>query len=218
MIVQMLIKGNGSILMHNPASMRGGEEGLQRSGKKIPPPLDEARAGLYALPSGQLYIKSDAFREAGLEASKQIRDPTRKARATMTNRFAASVFLSVEHCPLYRADGNHAPIMDKPEPSGLGDTSGEWTIDRRRVVIQKNGILRARPQITNWSCPLEFEIDEETIDENLVLAIMQQSGKTPGVLDYRVGRKGLFGRYTAEFLNGHAFGTATTTSKKGRKK
>jgi hypothetical protein len=213
-IVKMLITGKSPVLMHNPASMRGGDE-LQRGGKRIPAPLDEARAGLYALPGGQLYIKSDSFREAGLEAAKSIRDPTRKGRATMQIRFAASVFLCTEFCPLYRADDNHAPIMNKPEPVDIEDKEAEWEIDRRRAVVQKQGIVRSRPLVRNWCCPLEFEMDDETIDGNLVLAVMQQSGKTPGVLDYRVGKKGPFGRYTVEFLNGQL--DEATSKKRVRK-
>jgi hypothetical protein len=212
--VQMTITGVSAILMHNPESMRGGGEELQRGGKKIPPPIDEARASLYIAPNGQLKINSECFREAGLIATTDIRDPTRKGRSTMTKRFAASVFLSTEYCLLYRADGNHAPIMSKPEPKNLEDTSGEWTIYRRRVVVQKQGILRSRAKIENWCCPLEFEYDPETIDENLILAVIQQSGKFPGVLDYRVGKKGPFGRYTAEFSDGVDF----AATKKGKRK
>ena len=216
-LVQMVITGISGILMHNPAAMRGGDEVLQRGGKKVPPPLDEARAGLYVTPNGQLYIKPDAFRESGLIASSDIRDPTRKGRATMTKRFGASVFLSNEHCPLYRADGNHSPIMSKPEPKDMHDRSAEWIIDRRRVVVQNQGILRARPLIENWSCPLEYEYDEDTIDENLILAVTQQSGKFPGVLDYRVGMKGPFGRFTAKFADGEDFSKQTKSAKKGKK-
>src|SRR6516225_8652833 len=185
-VVKMLITGVSGILMHNPVAMKRGGEELQRGGKKIPPPLDEARASLYALPSGQLYIKTDCFREAALIASSDIRDPTRKGRTTMTRRFAASVFLSSEHCPLYRPGGT--PITNADE---------DWEIDTRRAVVQRNGILRSRPKITDWSCIVEFEYDD-TIEPNLILATMMQAGKYPGVLDYRVGKKGPFGRFTAE--------------------
>jgi hypothetical protein len=188
-VVKLEITGVGSLLMHNPASMRKPEQDkLQRGGKKIPEPYDEAKAGLYALPNHQLYLKSDMFREAGLIAAADARDPSRKGRATMTKRFAASVFLCSEHCPLFRANGKaNVPITDSDE---------DWEIDMRRVVIQKNGILRSRPKITDWRCVLEFEYDEEMIDPGVILQIMQGSGKTPGVGDYRIGKKGPFGRYT----------------------
>ena len=197
-IVKLTITGVGSLLMHNPASMRAASSSeLQRGGKKIPEPYDEAKAGLYVLPNKerQLYLKSDMFREAALIAASDVRDPSRKGRATMTRRFAASVFLVSEHCPLVRSNGaGDAPITNKDE---------DWAIDTRRVVIQKNGILRSRPKITDWCCPLEFEYDEESIDPGIILQIVQASGKTPGVGDYRIGKKGPFGRYTAALANGH---------------
>lgn len=189
------ITGNGSLLMHNPASMRnaaGGE--LQRGGKKIPLPYDEARAGLYVLPNHQLFLKSDMFREAALIAARDIRDPSRKGRATMTNRFAASVFLCSEHCPLFKANGSgEGPLTDADD---------DWVIDTRRVVVQKNGILRSRPKITDWKCELPFEYDDEVISPDIILQVLQASGKTPGVGDYRIGKKGPYGRYTVALANG----------------
>jgi hypothetical protein len=183
-IVKMRIEGNGSILMHNPSAMRSQAGGLKRGGKQIPEPIDEATAALYVLPTGQLFIKSDAFREAGLIAAGEVRDSSRKGRATMTRRFAASVFLSKEQLPVERKNGK--PVTSNPK---------DWEIDLRRVVVQKNGILRARPKITDWACELEFEYDDETIDPAIICEIMQMAGKFPGVLDYRVGKKGPFGRF-----------------------
>ena len=204
--IKMKVTGVGSILMHNPVSMRGGgDTGVpQRGGKKIPTPYEEAKAGLYVLPNDQLYIKSDAFREAAIIASSDIRDPSRKGRTTMTRRFAASVFLSTEHCPLHRPDGK--PV------TGADD---DWEIDTRRAVVQRNGILRSRPKISDWACMVEFEYDEETMTPELIVAIMQQAGKFPGVLDYRVGKKGPFGRFKAELANGSDFQVQPT--RKGRK-
>lgn len=192
-VVRFAVSGNGAMLMHNPAAMRGVSGGIERGGKKIPLPHDEARAGLYVLPSGQLFIKSDCFREAALIAAGDVKDPSRKGRATMTKRFAASVFLSTESCALYRASNPRKPITENDK---------DWEIDTRRVVVQRNGILRSRPKISDWGCVLEFEYDEQIMEPNLILAILQNAGKYPGVGDYRVGKKGPFGRFTVEHLNG----------------
>ncbi len=191
-IITMRVHGVSAILMHNPLAMRKGGA-MERGGKKIPEPYDEALASLYALPDKQLYIKSDAFREAGLIAASDIRDPTRKGRTTMTRRFAASVFLSMEYCKLERPGGK--PITSAKE---------DWEIDTRRAVVVKQGILRSRAKITNWECDLEFEYDSDTIEPYLISEIMNQSGKYPGVLDYRVGKKGPFGRYTVTNGEDHA--------------
>src|SRR5262249_43377404 len=114
-IARFAITGNGAMLQHNPISMRASTGAIERGGKKIPLPYDEAKAGLYALPSGQLYVKSDWFREAGLIAASEVKDPTRKGRATLTRRFSASVFLCTDHCPLYRASDLKKPITSNDE-------------------------------------------------------------------------------------------------------
>jgi hypothetical protein len=92
-IAEFEITGIGSILMRNPAGMQVCTK-YERGGKTIPEPVDEARRSLYANPStGQLYIKSDCFREAALIAAADVRDPTRKGRATMTRRFSAGTLM-----------------------------------------------------------------------------------------------------------------------------
>jgi hypothetical protein len=192
-IAKFAISSNGPLLMHNPASMRASTGAIERGGKKIPLPHDEAKAGLYVLPSGQLYVKSDWFREAGLIAASEVKDPTRKGRATLTRRFSASVFLCTDHCPLYRASDPKKPITSDDE---------NWEIDTRRVVVQRNGILRSRPKIDNWGCVLELEYDEDTMEPTLIAAVLQNAGKFPGVGDYRVGKKGAFGRFSVQLLNG----------------
>jgi hypothetical protein len=160
-------------------------------------PADEARAGLYALPHGigQLYVKSDWFREAALIAAGSVKDPTRRRGGNLIPRFSASVFLTKDYCPLFRASDATKPITDKTE---------DWEIDTRRVVVQKNGILRSRPKITDCPCVLELEYDEALMQPELIVAVLQHAGKFPGVGDYRVGKKGPFGRFGAELLNGVA--------------
>jgi hypothetical protein len=168
---------------------------MERGGKKIPLAYDEAKAGLYALPDGQLYTKSEWYREAGLIAASDVKDPSRKGRATMTRRFSASVFLCTEYCLLFRASDHQKPITS---------ADSDWTIDTRRVVIQKNGILRSRPRIEDWYCVLELEYDPDLMQEELIAAVLSNAGKYPGVGDYRIGKKGMFGRFNVELLNGKA--------------
>jgi len=193
-IVRLLITGNGPMLQNNPVSMRGRtSDEVERGGKKIPLPYDEARSKLYALPNGQLYAKSDWFREAALIAASEVKDPSRKGRATMTRRFAASVFLVSDACPLFRNNGSK-----KKQPITAKDT--DWEIDTRRVVVQKNGILRSRPKISDWACELQFEYDSDLNEPHLIEAVMSHAGKFPGIGDYRVGKKGPFGRFTVKLL------------------
>lgn len=196
-VAKFAITGIGPMLMHNPTGMRAQTGEMERGGRKIPLPADEARNGLYVLSHGigQLYAKSDWFREAALTAAVDVRDPTRKRGGSLLKRFSASVFLVKDYCELFRASDPTVPITDKAE---------DWEIDTRRVVVQKNGILRSRPKISDWRCVLELEYDSVVMEPNLMAAVLTQSGRYPGIGDYRVGKKGPFGRFSVELLNGAA--------------
>jgi hypothetical protein len=194
-IVRMRVKGMSGLLMHNPQGLMkaaGADEAKPppRGSRKIDTPEVEARRGLYRLPDGQLYVPADAFREAALTAAADIRDPAaRSSRTMMTRRFASSVFLSRDEFPLFRQgeDGELGkPITDSPD---------DWTTYTKRVVIKGNGVMRGRARVADWMADLEFEIDNDLIDGNLIATIVGQSGRYPGILDYRVGKKGPFGRF-----------------------
>src|SRR6266542_4580137 len=190
-VVKMRIAGVSPILMHNPAKLMGQEDTGSR--KKKYDPREEAIAGLYELPDGQLYMKSDAFREAGIIAAGEFRDFSRKGRASMTRMFSASVVLSTMHCPLFRPDTGEAITSDE----------SDWTVDARRVVLGPGkAVIRGRPLVEDWACDLEFEYDEELIQPDVIAKIRAASGKFPGVGDYRPGKKGPYGKYTVELLNG----------------
>lgn len=196
--VSLRIKGVSPLLMHNPIGLMrtGGSDELQRGGKRIPSPKDEATAGLYRLPNDQLFVPSDAVREAALAAAADVRDDTRKGRAMMTRRFGASVFLSTEYFPLYRPGENG----DLGAPITASDA--DWEVHVKRVVVQHAGVMRGRALVRDWACDVEFEIDDTTIDQNIVYTIVNLAGKYPGLLDYRPGKKGPYGRFQAVKLLG----------------
>jgi hypothetical protein len=198
-ILKMQIVGNGSILMHNPEKLMGSDDATSMKKNKRPPE-EEARLGLYALPNEQLYIKSDSFREAAIQAAKTRRDNARKGRASMQQAFMSSVFLAEEHCLLERKNG-------KPITSARKD----WELDVRRVVLKPaGGIMRARPKITDWQCTLTYEYEERGIEPEEILVIQAVGGMFPGILDYRVGKKGSFGRYFVKDLATGKIVEATT--------
>jgi hypothetical protein len=194
-IISMRVECVSPLLMHNPSGLRR-TSATERGGKKIPEPLDEARAGLYVMPPHRLFVPADAPREAGLIAASDYPDPTRKGRTTMTRRFGASVFLSKYEFPLERVDGT--PVTDDDD---------EWEMYVKRVVVQRAGILRSRPLVRDWAFEAEFEYDEDMIDPFLISTIVNQAGKYPGLLDYRPGKKGPFGRYKVVSVNGEPFTT-----------
>jgi hypothetical protein len=204
-VIQLGIEGVGTgLLMNSPAGMGGnGSRSPARMGKNIPSPEEEAKSKLYVLHgSNQLCALTDWFREASLIASKSFRDKTRKGNASYLQRFGASVFMTEPEVPLWRNDDK--PITDDPD---------DYELYIKRVVVQGNGIMRARPLIRNlseehggpWYCVAEFEFDADTISPPGIAMIVHQAGKFPGVADYRPGKGGPFGRYRIESINGEEY-------------
>jgi hypothetical protein len=181
------------LLMNSAAGMGSAGKAPARSGKSIPAPEEEARSKLYSLADGQLFAPADWFREAANIASKQFRDRNRRGNASYLQRFQSSVFLSTAELPLVRAASSKA----------ITDGEEDWEIYIKRVVVQGQGVMRARPMVRNlpeedggpWLCIVEFEYDEDTISPPEIAMIVAQAGKFPGVGDYRPGRGGPFGRY-----------------------
>jgi hypothetical protein len=77
----------------------------------------------------------------------------------------------------------------------------KYEIDTRPAVIGRSRVIRSRPRYDSWSCTLFFEIDEEVLTAKQVEEQLNVAGRVAGVGDYRVNRKGPFGRFTAELID-----------------
>lgn len=167
------------LLMHSPAAMRGGNGGPAKPGvKHIPSPEDEAEAGCYRMPSGQLYIPTTAFRSSIMGGLSQMKMGKLSARQV----FASSLYLLDDTCPLFKPE-TLEPIK-------------EYEIDARRAVVQRQGITRCRPHVPVWYTRVTFEFDDELMNPEAILDAFTRAGKVVGVLDYRPQKGGPFGRYT----------------------
>lgn len=177
--LHMELRGLSPLLMHNPAgmlSLQGGEQTLGR--KNIPKPEDEAKASRYVLPDGNLYVPAIAVRNSLLNGAK----------GQLVNRKAAMPFISGgilmidEAFPLTR---NGKPIKGT-----------DYSLDVRRAVVQRQGITRVRARIElPWQVNCAFEYNPEIVDIKLVEAVAKLAGQRVGLLDYRVEKKGWFGRF-----------------------
>lgn len=173
------LNGLSPILMHNPAGSMPTDASVQKLGrKKIPTPEDEAKAARYLLPDGNFYVSAIAVRNSLLTGT----------RGQLINRRSALPFISGgvlmldEAFPLYR-DGE----------SIQGD---DYTVDIRRAVVQGQGIMRARARIElPWQLEAIFEYDKDVVDLAVIRAVAERAGRTVGLLDYRVEKKGWFGRF-----------------------
>lgn len=169
--------GVSPLLMHSAAAMVAPAAGVGQ--KRIPTPTDEAERGCYRLPSGQLYLPSIAFRASMLGAAKGRRIGKQAARGVLSG----AMFTAALHVPLENEKGK--PLTD-------------YEVDVQRVVVQRQGVMRARPRIDAWTGVLQLEYDADFLKEDWLREFLEIAGKTIGVGDYRPERGGPYGRFRVE--------------------
>lgn len=189
-LYRMVFVGLSPLLTHNPASMQ--KTRASAKGSNIPEPEVEAEAGTYRLEDGTCAIMGIGFRNGLIAAAGAWKKP--RGRGSMASDLA-HVVVREELIPLYRADGSI--ITD-------------YEIDRRRAVVQKNGIVRARPKYKDWGGFFTVEYDEALVaNPQILVDICNDSGNRMGIGDYRPAKKGWFGRYAII----EAFGIASEARK-----
>jgi hypothetical protein len=174
--LKLHVTGTTPLLMHNPAG------GMSQPSTKlgIKPkfdPEDDARASCYMDEGGGFYLPSPAFRSAVLEAAKG-----RKFGKTFaTTIVKGSVFAATEQTSLLDPD--------------TGEVLRNYEVDTRRVMVQRNGVLRSRAKLPRWAGVVEFEYDEEFISPEHIVELLSIAGRTVGVGDFRPQKSGPFGRF-----------------------
>lgn len=181
-IVVFKITGLSPLLTHNPASMKQSNSG-KLGQKNIPTREEEAAAGCYKNEDGTFYIPSESFRQSIVGAGGGA-SGRRIGKKSASSIVCAGVFTTEVSCTLLSID------TDKPIK--------KYEIHTCRAVVQRQGVLRSRPMFKDWGCKLPLEIDEDFITPEIVLELLNISGKIAGVGDFRPQRKGTFGRYKAE--------------------
>lgn len=182
--VAVVLEGITPILMHNgvaqwKAASQGGKI------KRIPTPEEEAEMAAYRDEEGYLVMPSIAIRAAVREAARQAGAKIKGSRIPVAKLVEARVVPTSEWAPLYRN----------------GERLREYAIDIRRAVVQKQGVLRARPRIDlPWELRAEFALDEEDEREAKALAdlfvqFLALAGRQAGIGDYRPARGGPFGQF-----------------------
>ncbi len=167
------------VLMNNPTEIGGKPKGVGRKTK--PTAEEDAATKVYTLPSGQLCLPTDHFRQSLINGGKGLR----LGKEYATSLIKGTVFAVTDTCPL--------ATEGKPITS--------YAIDTRRAVIQKQGIPRSRPLIEKWETTVEFEYDPDFITAEQIGEVMDIAGRRVGVGDYRPQKGGPFGRFTAELIS-----------------
>lgn len=174
-----VLGGLTPLLTHNPISMVAKPGSGVSKKKVIPTPEDEAEIGTYRDAEGRFVFPVIGPRNALLVASKKYKVKGRRS----------SFFEDLSHV---RPEEEYAVICN-----GKGKPAKSYSIDSRRVVIQRNGVIRSRPKFElPWSITFSLIYDDQLIsDPEIVRTIMQDAGNRIGIGDYRPARWGWFGRF-----------------------
>jgi len=174
--------------MHHRSEPKAEGEGESTKTKEVQSIEEEAEEGAYRLSSGQLYVPGSAVREALVTACQgyQIKVSGKSREQPLWKVMAASVFLPQAELPLFR-DGER--IM-------------EYEIDLRRVVVGRAGVVRARPLIRlPWEMEVDIEYDAgQWRTVGMILEMLNNAGRFPGLLEFRPEKGGTFGRFEAQAI------------------
>ena len=180
---EFLIVGLSPLLCNSPQSMFAAAGAKAAKGKQIPTPAEEAELGTYRNEDGSFMFPVIGPRNALLVASKNYKAKGKRG----------SVFGDLAHI---QPETEYAAILN-----GDGGPAKSYTKDTRRVVVQRNGVLRTRPRFENWSLRFGLLYDSELIkDPETLRVIMDDAGNRIGIGDYRPAKWGWFGRFKVKEL------------------
>jgi hypothetical protein len=172
---RVTIEGVSPILFHrwsNEAVASKSAAAKNSAAKKT----DDLETYVYRMPDRNLAIPGPYLRGALVEAARYRQDPRSPRKSAM--------------------DLVKAGVISLTELADLG--TNEWAyVDRRRVLIQRSAVTRARPALyEGWRATFDFLITlPEYIDRAWLLDLLTQSGRLVGVGDFRptYGRFGVAG-------------------------
>ena len=127
---------------------------------------DDVESYVYRNDKGELCIPGEYLRGAIIHAAKFQQDP-RSPRKSAMDLFKAA-------------------IVSLTELASLGAKDWDY-LDKRRVVIQRNGITRSRPAMKEgWTAKFILMVNlPEYIDAQLLNSTIQAAGKLIGLADFR---------------------------------
>jgi hypothetical protein len=172
--IKVRIKGTGmGLLLHNPSIM-----GASNGGKKvIPTPEQEAKAACYYMEDGEtLAIPGWNLFRSLVKAAGAFKD----GKTSMSRIVAGGV---------------------QVQPDMLSLDTKTYGIDTRRAVVQRQGILRSRPHLKDWTLSFDLLVSEEDVSHKAfptLRAIVEDAGRRMGIGDFRVEKNGPFGRFVVE--------------------
>lgn len=163
--VAVTVSGVAPILFH-----RWNVEGVEAKAKaakgSAAKKSDDVESYLYRNDAGEICLPGEYLRQAIIHAAKFKQDP-RSPRKSAMDLFKAAV---ITLTPL----------------ASLGVTEPDF-LDRRRVMVQRNGITRTRPAMKDgWTCMIELMVNlPEYVPPVLLRQVLDDAGRLVGVGDFR---------------------------------
>lgn len=166
------IRGTSDLLFHRWSNEEvAGKAAAVKGG--IAKKTDNVESYVYRNGNGEICIPGEYVRQAIIAAAKYRQDPRSPRKSAMDLVKAGLACLT----PL----------------ASLGVKEWDY-LDRRRVMIQRNGVTRTRPtMLAGWTCEVVFTILlPEYLDEDFVHDLFVQAGRLIGIADFRP----TFGRFS----------------------
>jgi hypothetical protein len=164
-LAMVKIEGCADILFHR-WNVEGVDEKAKAAKGSKAKKTDDVESYVYRMDNGNLGIPGEYLRQSMIHAAKFKQDPRSPRKSAMD---------------LFKAG-----IVCLTQLSDLGTDKWDYE-DRRRVLIQRNGINRTRPAMkVGWRAEFEFMINlPEYITPQLFQAVLNDAGRLVGVGDFR---------------------------------
>ncbi len=164
-VVTVSIEGAADLLFHRWNAEAVDEKAKAAKGSKAKK-TDNIESYVYRNDDGELCLPGEYLRQAIIHAAKFRQDP-RSPRKSAMDLFKAGVISLTALAP-------------------LGTDKWDYE-DRRRVVVQRNGVNRTRPAMkTGWKADFEIMVNlPEYIPTSMLNEVVATAGRLIGVGDFR---------------------------------
>ena len=166
------------LLLHNPAGMQRAADN-KSAAKRIPLASDEAAAAAYWTEDGSsLALPNRCIKSGLIQACSGWKSPLNK---------------KLMLAPLVAGGVSIRPFLI---PFG----TKEYIVDIQRAVVQRQGVLRARPLLPEWELTFDIRWESQMLGtdfhEVLLPELLTRLGFQIGIGDFRPARKGEYGRFS----------------------
>lgn len=169
-VVRVEITGSAPFLFHR-WSVEGVDAKAKAAKGSKAKKEDDVESYVYRCENGRLGIPGEYLRMSVITAAKFLQDPRSPRKSAMD---------------LYKAG-----VVSLTDVADTGKEQWDF-VDRRRVMVQRNGITRSRPALQDWKVRFQLQVlTPEYIQQSNLLETLGMAGRLIGIGDFRP----TFGRF-----------------------